>query len=173
MKYPRFIILVALLGAIIIGLVFTFPKYKDYLQVAQKLANQKTFLENQAQYYKEIEETFKKLEAKRETVDKITSMLPKKLDSASLINYFNAASQKHGLLLQDILITSGDSFPKIERIQRHQITLKLSGTYSSLKNFLVSLEKSARLFEVDQITFSAPEEKEIYDFEIQLTVYSY
>jgi len=173
MKYPRFIILAAILGAIIIGSVFTFPKYREYLKVAQKLANQKMFLENQAQYYKEIEETFRKLETKREIVDKITSMLPKKLDSASLINYFNTASQKHGLLLKDILITSGSSFAEIERIQRHQITLKFLGNYSSFKNFLVSLEKNARLFEVDQITFSAPQEKDIYDFEVQLTVYSY
>ncbi len=173
MKYPRFIILTAIFGTIIIGSVFTFPKYKEYLKVAQKLVNQKTFLENQAQYYREIEETFRKLETKREIVDKIASILPKKLDSASLINYFNTVSQKHGLLLQDILITSGGSFPKIERIQSHQITLKLLGTYSSFKDFLVSLEKNARLFEVDQVTFSAPEEKDIYDFEVQLTVYSY
>ncbi len=173
MRYPRFIIFIALLGAIIIGSVFTLSEYKDYLKYAKKLANQKAFLENQTQYYKEIEENFKKLETKRETVDKISSMLPKKLDTSSLVNYFNITSSQCGLVLNDISISSGKSLDKRERIKEHHITLKFSGTYSGLKNFLASIEKSARLFEVDKIVFSAPKEKEVYDFEIQLTVYSY
>lgn len=173
MRYPRIIILLALLGTIIIGSVFTYPKHIEYLKVSQDLANKKMFLTNQALYYQEIEENFKKMEEKREKIDKIIAMLPTKLDYASLINYLRMSAFQYGLFLETIQIEPKGSFPQAERIKQYQISLALSGSYPSFKNFLSALEKSARLFGVENISFSAPKEKEIYNFNLQLIVYSY
>ncbi|MCD5396189.1 MAG: type 4a pilus biogenesis protein PilO [Candidatus Pacebacteria bacterium] len=173
MKYPKFIIPVSLFLAILIGGVFTFPTYKNYLKIAQDLVDEKTFLLNRSQYFKEIEEAFKKLEGRGEEVDKISSMLPKQLDTSSLLNYFNRLSKEKGLILKEMLIKSGGNLSEIKRIKTHQISLKIAGTYPSFKSFLESLERSARLFKVEKITFSVPEETEIYDFDLQLIVHSY
>jgi Tfp pilus assembly protein PilO len=174
MKYPRFIILTSLFGAILVGLMFTWPKYQEYLKIAKNLENKQNFFQNQSRYYKEIEDTFRKLEEKKEIVDKIESALPKKLDSSSLLNYLHKTTRINGLLLQEIRISGAGSLKEIERIKKHKITLTLVGSYASFKNFLQELEQSARLFEIERISFLSPQKEEaIYNFELQLMVYSY
>lgn len=173
MRYPRFIILISLIGTIIVGGGFAFPKYKVYLKEAQNLANLKLFLENQTQYYKEIEETFRKLETKREKIDKVNAMLPNQTDTSALVNYFNETTRANGLFLKSLLISPPTPLKGKERIQQYKIGLRLKGTYPGFKSFIRTIEKSARLFEVEQIFFLTDKAKEISEFELYLKVYSF
>ncbi|OGZ90869.1 MAG: hypothetical protein A2510_03795 [Candidatus Staskawiczbacteria bacterium RIFOXYD12_FULL_37_10] len=64
-------------------------------------------------------------------------------------------------------------------------SLNMTGSYSSLENFIVSLEKSARLFEVKNISFGASaasqgaeqsqqfQMQEIYNFNLEVLTHSY
>lgn len=173
MRYPRFIILISLIGTIIITGVFGLPKYREYLNETQKFTNIKSFVENQTQYYKEIEEMFKKLETKRNQVDKINAMLPTQFDGAALINYFNETSKNAGLLLKNLTISSGGSLKDKERIHQYTLSLSLDGTYLAFKSFLQSIERSSRLFEIEKISFSTEAKNEINEFELIIRIYSY
>lgn len=63
--------------------------------------------------------------------------------------------------------------PPQPQIKKIAINLTLSGPYSGFKNFLESLEKNSRLFEVSNISFSSPEEEEIFDFKLKIETHSY
>ena len=83
----------------------------------------------------------------------------------------------------------GEIFPRQveaqeERIQLQEVSIKcsLSGSYPGFKNFLSALQKSARLFEVESISFSSAQEKEekkekeaeeMLDFDLEIKAYSY
>ena len=51
--------------------------------------------------------------------------------------------------------------------------LVVAGSYSSFKNFLSTLEKTARMIELESISFSTLEEVGPIDFNLRIKVYSY
>ena len=59
-------------------------------------------------------------------------------------------------------------------IKETRINFLLVGSYPDFKNFLFILEKSARLIDVENISFALPKEKEgLFNFNITIKVYSY
>jgi Tfp pilus assembly protein PilO len=84
------------------------------------------------------------------------------------------AAPENGLLLNSIgSVSTKPSTSKPEIKETVIGPLKLSGSYPSLKNFLVALEKNSRIIEVENISFSVPKEGDLFDFGITIKVYSY
>lgn len=177
MKHPKIIILICLFSALFVGLVFVWPKYQEYIKTRHNLANKEEFLKNNSQYFKKIREMFSRLEQDKELAAKVVAAIPSLPDYDKLIGYFEKTTAENGLIISKINISEPKEFKEIEEIKKIKeikIFLNLVGTYASFNNFLSKIEKSARLFEVEEISFTAPQKGlNLFSFEVKLRVYSY
>ena len=66
-------------------------------------------------------------------------------------------------------------------IKNMMVTVTISGTYQGLRNFIVSLEKSARLFDIKTVSLSPVEglnsrtqsQLKQYDMKLEVTTHAY
>jgi len=78
------------------------------------------------------------------------------------------------LIFQKIAPFTVIPFKGFPRIQETVFSIEVAGSYDSLKNFLSVFEKSSRLIEVENISFSKPEkEEESFTFNLKLKTYSH
>lgn len=174
MKYPKLITLVCFLLAFLLAIVLVWPQYQDYLRVVQKLENKKNFLENQTKYFQEIYQAANRLEEQAQNVRKINAILPDDVGYSSLVSYLDKVSGENGLIAQKISVRRQGSLKDKENIKENHFFISLVGTYSAFRNFLAELEKSSRLFEIEEISFSTPKlEGDFFNFDISFKIYSY
>ena len=171
-------------GAMILtGLLTVFllwPKYQNLQQLSLRVQAKEMELKSKEDYYSHLKQTSRLLEGYREGLSKINSALPRNPSLASLFDYFQKISSQTGLLLEKIGFESG-SQPITQKeeqglpsVKEMGLRLSLSGSYPDFKNFLSVIEKSARLFEVKNISFSVPtEEGEPFSFEVQIKTHRY
>jgi Tfp pilus assembly protein PilO len=78
-------------------------------------------------------------------------------------------------MLKQINFGTVEGLKENQKINFLPISLEVAGSYAGFKNFILKLEKSARLVEVENTSFSYPEreQKEGYIFRLGLKVYSY
>ncbi len=65
-----------------------------------------------------------------------------------------------------------------EKIKKLPLSVNLAGSYTSLKSFISSIYKSARLIEIKSISFltiieEGTEAKDLFDFQLELETHSY
>jgi Tfp pilus assembly protein PilO len=174
MKYQFSVTLICFLGAFLIGVILVWPKYQSYLEVAQTIENKKSFFENQSQYFQKLQAVLEDLQKEKEAVAKVNAALPSSMEFSSLVNYLQKVSSENGLAIQKIAIGNITSLKDMERIKEHHISIGLSGSYSSFESFLARLEKSSRLFEIEEILFTVPKtESDFFNFTLKLKVHSY
>ncbi len=177
MKHPKIVILICLFSALFVGLVFVWPKYQGYIKAQHNLAHKEEFLKNHSQYFQKIRETFLTLGKDKELAAKVVAAIPSDPDYDKLIAYFEKTTAENGLIISRISISEPKEFKEIEEIKKIKeikIFVNLVGTYASFNNFLSKVEKSARLFEVEEISFTAPQKGlNLFSFEVKLRVYSY
>ncbi len=163
-----------------IGLVLVFPLYQDFKAVQLQIENKEREFQLKQEYFSEIEKISKKLKTYPEELIKIDYALPNELFLPFLYDFFQGISSQNGLILQSITSSynpstsniNSDNSDKIgesqesktekswSNIKEVKINISLSGSYTAFKNFLYSLEKSARLIEVENISFSFITEQE-------------
>ena len=162
-----FIIGIFLALALVLGLTLTWPKYQAVRVLQNNIQTKKTELQSQKEYFAEIKEISKRLEGHTDALDKISSALPETPSLASLFSFLQLSAGQSGLFLKEIAL-AGVSEGKI------QATIKLFGDYPGLKNFLLTLENSARIIEAENVVFESPKKSdESFTFVVQLKTYSY
>lgn len=179
---PRIFISFILLGiSLVLGVIFFWPRYQELDNLRVQIENEKQEIQNQNEYYQELSLISKELDKHREELTKIDSALSLNPPLLSLLKYLQKIAPENGLILTGISSFLTKPIPERADIKEIQGSLKLSGSYSSLKNFLKTLEKSARLIEVDSISFSASQNKEgetveiseIFNFSLSIRTKSY
>ena len=147
------------------------PKYQD-LKLAKKDIEEKSGkIEYQKERFLNIKKASEELDKYSESLAKIDSALPAELSSPDLFNFLQKISAQNGLILKDVSL--GTSSQKLPKIKETHLNFTVFGFYSSFKNFLSSLEKSARLIEIEDIHFVAPLKEAPISFELKIKVYSY
>lgn len=173
MRYSITIIAVSLLISIIMAAFLVWPKYQEFSNLKNQLEQKRTKLENQNRYVQQLEAADAKLQEKEELVSKVNSALPIGPDIPSLLEFLQEASLQTGVSLEKIDWQEARLDEK-ERIKDYSLGLSFSGSYFAFKNFLYALERSARLIDVFQISFTtSPESEEPIPFKIMLKVHSY
>jgi len=180
---PRILISFILIGlSVIFGVLFLWPRYQELNNLWAQIKNKELEIQYQNEYYQELNSLSQKLEERQEGLAKIDSALPSKPRLPSLLKFFQKTASENGLILTSAGEFSIKSLPEAN-LKEIQNSLNLSGSYPALKNFLRALEKSARLIEVDSISFSAsrlpatpgvPEARisEIFNFQLKIKTYS-
>ena len=169
------IIAICIVIVIALGVLLIWPKYqilKDSLVNVEKKAAELNYLNDYFADIKKISEDFKKYEAE---FLKVESALPSDPFLPSLLKFIQTKASENGLILKGFSFSSVSvsSFVKDSDVKEQRLSIELSGFYPALKNFLAVLEKSERLIEIGQISFSASKEKEPIFFNLGIKVYSY
>ncbi len=125
------------------------------------------------------------LAAARDNIDpanleRLTAFLPDSVDNVGLILDMNALAARSGLTLSNLDVTSNaptkseapDVLPRPNGNPMSSIDLSLSatGTYSALQAFLVGVEKSLRLIEVQNISVRGSDTG-VYAYQIKLRIF--
>jgi Tfp pilus assembly protein PilO len=173
---PKTIYIVAfLLIILILGAVLIWPKYQELNAIKIEIGAKETELQNIGEYYSDLEQTNLGLEEYADNLAKIETSLPSGPSLPSFLNFLQEKSSENGVVLKTInFISSPSPISGKSKIKETSLNISFSAPYSAFKNFLSTLENSARLIEVESISFSSPEEKEKpFEFNLGLKIHSY
>ncbi len=169
-NYPFYIAIVFVLSVVLI-VVFILPQYKDFNSLKKEIIEKEARLQSQEDYLKELQQTLKEVEKRKEDFEKLESALPDELLLTDFLNFLQKTTSQTGLILKDI--SSATISGEEKGVKTARINFELEGNYSSFKNFLLVIEKSARLVEVESISFESPKEEETFHFKIAIVIHSY
>jgi Tfp pilus assembly protein PilO len=168
----------------IVGLVIflVYPKYQDLVVSRKQLDQKNQELGLQQDYFSKINAAMEKLNSYQDRLEKINSALPEQAFLPELYNYFQKITSENGLILGSLDIGKAENSSTIVGAQDIAVSISAAGSYSSFKNFLSAIYKSARLIELETISFASgggggKGEKEIppsfFDFNFKLKVHQY
>ncbi len=157
--------------AILIVLFLVFPQYQNLSSLKQRVVDFEIALRNQENYFQKLKEINNELEKYRDSLLKIDSALPPRPSLPELFNFIQKLCSQTEMALLNIGSISTTPIPQTQ-LKETRIEITIKGSYSGFKNFLSGLEKSARLIEVENISFST-KEKEPFDFNLKVKIYSY
>ena len=167
------IIIVCLALSTLLGVLFLWPKYQNLKNLQLQMENKEIEINNRNTYFQNLRSLSEKLEGFKEDVAKIEAALPSNPSPPSFYNFLQKTVSENGLILKNIgsfAVSPLASNPSLKVIS---LPLGVSGSYASLKNFLGAMEKSARIVEVNTISFSAPQNEELFDFTLEIQSHSY
>lgn len=181
---------IVLAVTLIFVFLFAVPKYKESGDLQASLVKKQAEYDGKSVYYLKVLALISDIEDRKDALEKINSALPSNFSFASLIYFLQKKADKAGLSIQsvtfsDILPASYGETSQVlsKEVKNITFTLYLSGNYRDLKNFLSSLERSARLFEVKTISFASLErlggaeqfqnQSMMHEFKLEVKTYTY
>ena len=192
MKRPIIFITITSLIVILLAFFVLLPKYEELDAKDYQLEGRKKALEKINDYFEDLASQNKKLAEYEESMAKINSALPDKPAMPSVLNFIQRTANENGVSLTSAALSSSRKTTKTTKteetgasdIKENTFSISVAGSYSSFKNFLSVLEKSARLIETETLTFFSFGGMTMYTgmpdysldtflFELQMKVYSY
>lgn len=175
---------------IIVLLIFFLvaPRFNEYKNFQQQIGQKKAEFNLKYEYYSEVAKAYDDLHLRADAIKKIDNALPVQESYGKLIYFLQKTAGEAGLVMKNMTLSkSGDSSEKQRSIKEISFSSNVTGTYASLGNFLVLLEKSARIFEINSISFSSNssagkavlvnqaqfESEQTYNFNVIIKTYSY
>ena len=163
--------------AVAVGLVW--PKYQEYqfnLQEVKRIDSEISNIQTRTQ---NINDVMAQIESQRENFSKAEAAVPSDPSIPSMFIFLQQAADSSGIILKDIQMSgSAEGSSKSETAKKQEATenflsLSLSGSYASFKNFLSVLENSARLIDDTRVSFNSSKDSQIFSFGVTLKVHSY
>ena len=159
---PIAIIILVIIDLVLIFL-FIFPKYQESRDLQMSLAEKNLAYEIQSGYYEKVSTVLKGVDSRQDILKKVDSALPSDPSFAPIVYFLQTESDKNGLTVKSITFsqvasetgqTTSQANSK-QALKSITFMVNLSGKYQGLKNLLFSLERSARLFEVNAVSFAS------------------
>lgn len=178
MQIDRPIAIALTLFAILLLVFFlAVPEYKIFKDLQLQLGEKQAEYVAQFDYYAAITKTFLEIEKNQKDIKKIDAALPQDSTLGETFHYLQNAAQESGLVVKSLFLSKSsggatESGVVTGKIKKLSFSMDLLGDYASLQNFIISLERSARLFEITNISFSSVS-KPPYNFTIQINTNSY
>ncbi|MFH1894360.1 MAG: type 4a pilus biogenesis protein PilO [Patescibacteria group bacterium] len=168
------IVAVSFIAAIALMFFLVLPKYESLKSKITEKEIKEVNFKNRNDYYKKVSEISNELKKYSQELEKIDFALPREIFLPAIYGFFQERASESGLILIDERFDSS-SVPKESLAKKeYHFDLELSGSYAAFKNFLAVLEKSARIIEVENISFSSPEKsKSVFSFNMSVKFYSY
>lgn len=180
----KYILYIGILLIISLLLVFflVFPKYQDWGVLKNEVAIKQAELESQEKYFGELQRISEEIKQYQDNLSKIDTILPPGSELADFYDFLQKVASQSGLALGKIGAGTAAAVEG-QNIKETKISIGVTGNYSALKNFIQSLENSARLIEVESITFSSvspgmqsqeqKQEKDVFSFSLTIKTRSY
>jgi len=186
---------------LILIFLFVIPKYKESIELQKSVAQKQAEYNVKGDYYIKLLSTVKSIDERQDLLQKIDSALPSNFSLAPIVYFIQKKSIESQLTIKSITFSGGHDTLPINfneqvgnssgknggtGIKSIILTVNLSGSYQGLKLFLYSLERSARLFQVENISFvpvgiSSPQgsgtsvldQARTYDFKLEIKTFTY
>jgi len=168
----QIIVVSCLLFALVMVFGVLWLKYTDLSFLQKTIKGKKAELAEEEQYFAKLSQTEEDLSQYKANLAKIDSALPNDPSLASLFNFLQQVSSQTGLVLKGISPPLVDT-SETSSLKEIHLNLQLTGSYSSFKSFVASLEKSARLVEIENISFTSPKEGDVFTFNLRIQVFGY
>lgn len=169
--------------ALILIFLFLIPAYQKMNALQNELTRKQVEYDGKLAYYTKIDDLIKGIEDRKEALEKIDSALPSDFYFSSLVYFFQKESALAGLGVTSTTLSQISPPNKKTKIRDIIFNLNVSGTYDDFKNFLSVLDQSARLFEVNSVSFSTPAALQntrsvnaasrTYNFDIEIQTHAY
>lgn len=152
---PVFIVVLFLIILVGGGLLI-WPKMQESKILQNDIKAKKGEIEQTKNYFKKLSEL--KIQMETDYLDelsKISAALPADASVAipSFLKFLQETAGQSGMTLKSISPSSDVSTAE-EGIKELKVELSVEGSYAAFKNFLLALENSSRLIEVESISFS-------------------
>jgi Tfp pilus assembly protein PilO len=167
------ILSLSLLVAFGLGFGTLFPKSQQLQTMKNMIQKRQQKIEVEQEYFLNIRQIKDKLAEYPEALAKIGSALPFGHSVPSLLNFLQKASSQSGLILKEISPFTISPAGEATSVKATQLSFTVVGSYNSFKSFITTLEKSARLIEIESISFSSPKEGDLFTFSLRITTHSY
>jgi Tfp pilus assembly protein PilO len=161
-----FLTIVNFLFGFIIIVSLIVPKYEDFQGLKKELAGKKIDLQNKLDYFANLKTLKEKLGKYEEGLAKIDSSLPSDPSMPSLLDFLQKTASQQGLVLQKLGFGQTAIVLGGLPVMKKEVSFQADGLYPSFKKFVLDLEKSSRLIQVESLSFSFPEKKEIFSFSL-------
>ena len=174
MKRNIAVIVVCLI--ISIGLFFglIYPKYQSWQSLRFQAKEKNAELQTKMEYFSQIRQTTEALNTYEEALAKISSALPADSSLPSLTNFLQVTASETGMSLSDVGIEASEQPDGKSRVKEIGLILEVSGSYDGFKNFLSSLEQSARMISISSLSFQTPKKtKDPFVFSLSIKAFSY
>jgi Tfp pilus assembly protein PilO len=190
MQIDRPITIAVMIFAIILLVFFlVMPEYKTFTQLQTQIGEKQAEYDAEFQYYGEIARTASNLQDHQADIDKIDNALPTNPDIGKIIYFLQGAALQNGMMIKDLFLSKSSSGSaqanSAGKIKDIVFSMDLLGDYSSLEKFMISLEKSSRIFEISSISFGSPSQastgssqsqfqiQQTFSFNLQIKTNSY
>lgn len=155
-------IIVFLILIVILIFLFAMPKYQELQQLNLKILESRAQYSGESIYYARVFDVLNGLETRKEVLDKIQSSLPADFSLAPVVDFLQKKGSENGVKVASVVFLqtsplSLDQVPYVKadgEIKDAAFTVTATGSYQGLKNFLLAIDNSARLFEVETVSFS-------------------
>ena len=180
------LIIICFFLILLISLFLIWPKYQELRALKVEVEEKETEFRYLEEYFSKLNQLSQELKKYEAQLSKIDFALPSdsSLTLLSLMNFLQKASSQNGLVFKEFSsfsiilpkplaeISSPQESQLPSGIKEIYLNFEVAGSYSALKNFLNTLEKSAKLIEVEDVSFSFGEE-EIFSFGLKIKTHSY
>lgn len=110
-------------------------------------------------------------------IERVEKLLPNNVDNVRLILEINSIAERYGMLVKDISISTGDNVEGQtvgESASKNYETISLdflvSASYRDFNNFLIDLENSLRIVEIERIEFVSSD-LDFYEYSIRIKTF--
>ncbi len=182
-------IIICLILSIILGFFLVWPQYQKFTEERWHLKEKETERSNQEEYFTHVENVAKELSGYENEKSKINSAFPYGPDIADILNFLDKATSGNGLSIVKITSFSVDKEKSgskssqekeenvVSRAKEINIEFDVKGSYPAFKNFILTLEKSARVIEVESVVLKKKmvqtEKEEPPVFTLKIKTYYY
>jgi len=170
MRNYLYLILIFILLSVVFTIFLVLPKYQNWIFTRRTILEKTFELQSQTEYFEQLKNISEELKKYQESLSKIDSSLPKNPSLPELLNFVQKAGSQAGLSLKGVSPVS--TITEEGKISETKINLAMVGGYSEFRIFLSIIEKSARLIEVGNISFSSPQEGP-FTFNLAIKIFSY
>lgn len=181
MQIDRPITIAIILFAILLLVFFlVVPEYKTFAGLRMQLGEKRAEFNAKFDYYAAITKSHNDLQAHQEDIKKIDNALPAEPQDPAIgkiIYFLQETARGEGLVVKNLFLSkssnSADSDSNLPQAVKDMVfSVDVMGDYPALENFIISLEKSERIFEVTSISFNS-QSGPPYSFVLQIKTYSY
>lgn len=181
MEIDRSIIIAIIIFITLVSIFYlVLPKYQELQDILLKVGEKETEFQSKDAYFIEVTSAYKGLMQYQDSLKKIETALPSKFSLPSLANFLYKKGVENGVVIKRISAGKSSPVGQETNVRETSLSLSIIGPYASLENFIASIEKSARLVEGENISFSVefptienPQTSQSYPVDLEIKVYSY
>ena len=184
---PISIVLVVVLMVLMLYFL-VMPVYQESFKLGQEILVKQSQYDRASTYYMKVYALLAGIRERQENLGKVDDALPSEFSLAPIVYLLQKKADDANITITNIALAQPatslrpEAEEEIQTVQPVSFALNLVGTYQNLKNFIVALEKSARLFEINNIAFSSsslvdptepPNQTSQYNFTLQMVTHTY